>query len=231
LLLTELRRKKRRRRKMGKSKVHTKYVDDLYQPVPSVTTVLGVIAKPALIHAAWKLGCEGKDYRKAWGQKADVGTLTHKTILSHLTGIELSTREYSPEDVDQAETCFLKYLDWEKKNPFKVIKAETSMVSNCYGFGGTVDLLCDLQGYGVTLIDFKSGQAIYDEMAYQLAGYHYLSVENNLTPQHWMIVRIGRDDKEGFEVRSYDNIEPYWEVFKAALSLYKSIARVKEDKK
>ena len=35
--------------------------------VPGVTTVAGAYGdKGGLVHAAWKLGSEGKDYRKEW---------------------------------------------------------------------------------------------------------------------------------------------------------------------
>lgn len=214
---------------MGKSKIHTKYQDDMFQPVPSVTTILQVISKPALIHSSWKLGTEGKDYRKVWGQKADVGTLTHKMILAHLSDKQADTREYSPQDVDQAETCFLKFLEWEKQNPFEIIMCEKPLVSNKLRFGGTPDLVCKLKDK-ITLIDFKSGQDIYPEMGYQLAAYDYLLGEDGINCEAWMILRIGRNDKEGFEVASYDDVELDWFVFEAALNLVNAIARAKEGK-
>ena len=69
---------------MAKNRIHTKYQDDMFQPLPSVTTILSIISKPALVHAAWKLGCQNLDYKKVWGEKATIGTLTHAMIFDHL---------------------------------------------------------------------------------------------------------------------------------------------------
>jgi hypothetical protein len=217
---------------VSRSKIHTKYSDS-DGLVPSATTVLGIIAKPQLIHAAWELGTEGKDYRVEWGGKAAIGTIVHKMILNHLKNQrEESFREYSRDEIEQAETCFIKYLEWEKNNPFTPIKVEQSMVSKHYRYGGTPDLVCIMNGQ-YTLIDFKSGKAgkngsgIYDEMGYQLAAYDRMLIEEGIICKKWMIVRIGRDEKEGFEVKSFDVIEDYWDVFRDALNLYHSIQKCK----
>ena len=42
----------------------------------------------------------------------------------------VNLREYSQQEIDQAETCFLKYLDWEKRNPFDIVLCEKPMVSH-----------------------------------------------------------------------------------------------------
>lgn len=209
---------------MSKNRTHTKYVDDMYQPLPSVTTILSIISKPALVHSAWKLGTQGIDYKKHWGQKADIGTLTHSMILAHLNDKQSDTRQYSPEDVDQAENCFLKYLEWEKRNPFEIVLCENPMVSLKHRYGGTPDLVCKLNGKN-TLIDFKSGNDIYPEMAYQLAAYDTMLMENDVPVEQWMILRIGRDETEGFEVKQFTDIEPYWFVFEAALKLHWAIEK------
>lgn len=48
--------------------------------VPSVTQVLSILAKPALVRWAWSLGMEGKDYREVRDERMNVGTLVHKRI-------------------------------------------------------------------------------------------------------------------------------------------------------
>ena len=73
---------------MTNQKIHTIYKKADGTRVPSVTTYLGVLAKPALIHWAWELGVQGLDYRKVRDQAGDVGTLVHYLILCQLQGQE-----------------------------------------------------------------------------------------------------------------------------------------------
>ena len=47
----------------NKSKIHTVYKTKDGIRVPGVTTILGELAKPALIHWAWDLGIKNIDYR------------------------------------------------------------------------------------------------------------------------------------------------------------------------
>ena len=101
-----------------KTKANQKYKMLSGEIVPSVTTVLGILAKPALIHWAWDCGMKGEDYRKVRDTAADIGTLAQFLILCHLKGEKPDLSEYSPADVDKAETCLIKYWDWEKANPF-----------------------------------------------------------------------------------------------------------------
>lgn len=214
----------------SRSKVHTRYYNDMMQEVPSVTTILNIIAKPQLIYRAWELGKEGKDYQKEWSIKAGVGDIVHKMILHHLTGKEFQKSNYAPSDIDSAETCFIKYLDWEKENPFSALQVEKEMVSNSYGYGGTPDLVCVKDGR-ITLIDFKSGVAgkngsgIYPSMGYQLAAYDHMLVENGTVCTNWMIVRIGRNEKEKIELKSFDSLDDYWDVFHKCLALFYSIEK------
>ena len=63
-------------------------------------------------------------------------------------------------------------------------------------------------------------------MAYQLAAYDTMLLENDVPVKSWMILRIGRDETEGFEVKQFNDIEPYWFVFEAALHLYQAIEKV-----
>ena len=51
--------------------------------VPSVTTVLGRFKESGpLIHWAWGLGIQGKDYREERDKAADAGTLAHAAVAA-----------------------------------------------------------------------------------------------------------------------------------------------------
>jgi len=98
-----------------KVRVHTIYKNKEGKRVPGVTTALGLLNKPALIHWAWKLGIEGIDYKTFRDDKADIGTLTHLMALSYEKDEKPDTDYYTKAQIDLAETCFLKYLAWRDK--------------------------------------------------------------------------------------------------------------------
>ena len=201
------------------TKIHTVYKTADGKIVPSVTTILNVLAKPALIHWAWDLGTKGIDYRKDRDKKADIGTGIHNHILAHHKGEEPDLSEYTATEIDQIENGFLKYLDWEKEHPIEVIEVEKPMVSEIFRFGGTPDLIAKSNG-SVILVDYKSGKAIYDEMAYQLAAYIKLAEGAGFTIDNARILRVGRDEIEGFEERVFTSLEKQWKVFQHCLEIY-----------
>ena len=110
-------------------------------PVPGTTTVIDILAKPALIHWAWQQGKDGFDYKKTRDEKADAGTLSHYMILCDLKEQEPDLSEYSQKIIDQAETRILKWWDWKKEHDIEPIALETPMVSEFYRYGGTPDFV------------------------------------------------------------------------------------------
>lgn len=217
-----LEHKYERRKRMATTKAHTKYHLKSGEIVPSVTTVLSILSKPALIHWAWDCGMKGEDYRKVRDNAADIGTLAHYLIRCHLRGETPDTAEYSPANLSKAETCLLRYWDWEKGKNLKPLMIEQPLVSERYGYGGTIDCLAKVDG-DLVLIDHKTGKAIYNEMFYQLAAYKHLLWEaapySDLNRA--MILRIGKEESEGFEVREAGNLETEWDIFQACLQIWK----------
>ena len=86
-------------------------------------------------------------------------------------------------------------------------------------FGGTLDCLCELDGE-MELLDFKTGKAIYDEHFVQLAAYRKLAEENGFPVKRCRILRVGRDETEGFEERVVTDTEKYFRVFQNLLEIY-----------
>lgn len=203
-----------------KIKIHPAYKDSSGETLPSVTMILNnILAKPALIHWAWDLGTKGIDYRKSRDDKADIGTLAHDFIMCHLKGVECDTSLYTKEQIDIAETCFLKYLDWEKWHEIKPVLLETPLISEKYHYGGTPDNYCIMDGI-CTLVDYKTGKSIYEEYFYQLGGYNNLLIENNQFPERFIVLRIGRDETEGFEVKELTDLKRETEIFIKLAEVY-----------
>ncbi len=206
----------------NKTKIHTVYKLQNGDRVPSVTTALSILNKPALLAWAWKCGCDGIDYRAVRDNAADIGTLAHYLILCDIQNEKPDTSEYSAADISKAETCLLKYWEWKKVNPITPIFAERPLVSEQYRYGGTIDCLAQREDTGeLVLIDFKTGKAIYSEYFYQLAAYEKLLAEAGHRFDKTMVLRIGRDEAEGFEVRDIGNLDKHFELFKHCLAIYR----------
>ena len=134
---------------ISRSKVHTVYTTGDSSRVPSVTTILGVLSKPALIPWANRLGLQGIDSSKYVDRLATIGTLAHYWIECYLNNEEPNLDQYSPEEKDLASNSVLKFLEWyDGINP-KVIATELRLVSEAHRFGGIVDCICEIEGRGI----------------------------------------------------------------------------------
>lgn len=206
---------------MKRNKAHVVYTLGDGTRVPGTTTVIGLLNKPGLVAWANKLGLQGINSASYVDSMAGVGTLAHAMAQAELTGKALTEdlTEYSPKEVDLAENALIKFLDWRKAHEFEPILTEQPLVSEQYQYGGTIDAYGLLDGVP-TLVDLKTGKAIYDEMVYQLAAYKQLLEEYGYKVDAVKIVRIGRDEQEGFEEREFQRLDKAWQVFWHLLQIY-----------
>lgn len=214
---------------MSKNSVHTVYKSKDGKRLPSVTTILGILNKPALLKWAWQCGIDDIDYLKARDSAADAGTLAHSMILAHLKGEKSDTTEYSKEIIDLAENSFLSYLEWERGKKLEPVLIETPLVSEC-GYGGTMDFYGKVDDV-LTLVDFKTGKGIYDEYIIQVSAYDRLLTDNQYPPaKSWRILRIGRDANDNYEEKVIKDIAPAWAIFQHCLSIYRLQKEMKGEK-
>jgi len=210
---------------MSKTKAHIRYKNSKCNILPGVTTIIGILAKPALIHWSWKLGIQGIDYRKFRDEKADAGTLGHLFIMNHLRKRKTDTSEYSKKVINMAENSFLSFLEWEKEHKLEPILIEAPLVDEEWGYGGTPDYFGFVNG-NPELIDFKTGSGIYDEYIIQVAAYQQLVINSDKTnelPEKVRILRIPRSNDEAFEEKllSGKELKVAWNIFLSCLTIYK----------
>ena len=207
---------------------HQSYYNKQRIKVPGVTTVLNILSKPNLLDWTWKCGLKNIDYKAERDAKADIGTLAHKMITNHLTGATGDYSDYTKEEIDKAENCIISFFEWLKHNPIKVEFVEKQMVSESFQYGGTCDIYGTILGIPV-LIDLKTGKAIYEEFMYQLAAYKQLLIDNGYPVKLCKIVRIGREETEGFEVLDFEDTQVEMDIFLNALSIYNLKKLVKKE--
>jgi len=207
-----------------RSKTHTRYYLKDGTLCPGVTTVLGVLNKPALVPWANKIGLAGIEVKNYVDVMALIGTTGHAMICAHNKGEKFDPDGLPADLIDKAENCFLSYLNWEKGHKVEPILCEAPLVSEHYGFGGTVDMYALVDGIP-TIVDYKTGKAIYPEHIYQVAAYKTLIVENLLAgdalPQAVRILQIGRDETEGFSEKVVADTTREWQIFEHCLAIYR----------
>lgn len=201
------------------AKAHVRYKTSDGKIVPGATTITGLLNKPFLITWANRLGLEGIDSSKYTDEAATVGTLAHALIQADLQDDTVDRDLYSKQQMDLAENAVLSFFEWKKQHKIEVIFCEKQLVSDTMLYGGTVDCYCILDGKP-TLLDFKTGKAIYEEYFVQLAAYAELLRENGCQVDEIRILRVGRDETEGFEERSVKDTRQWFRIFQNLLDIY-----------
>lgn len=231
---------------------HRYTLDD--KPITGVTTILGVIAKPALINWSANMAVDyiknnlkrddlitQKDFdlvlseaRKAHTRKrdkaGDIGTAVHGECENWIRAeyLKLKPKE-NPEynevsDKNMADKMIKHFKDWAIKNKVKFIASERQVFSEKYFFCGTYDFLCELDGK-IWLGDIKTSNGIYPEFFFQCAGYQICEEEMDGTKiDGHIIVNLKKDGKFD-EKRSVSN-KNNKTAFLSALNLYRIINNV-----
>lgn len=218
---------------------HQIYKNKEGKRLPSVTTVLGVMDKPALKFWANNIGLQGIKMTEYVDDKAIIGTLAHYMIECYLSNKIPDYTEFKcdKQQIEQASKCFDKYLEWENyQDEFVPIANEIPLVSEKYQFAGCPDGVCILNGK-LTLVDYKTCNGVYDEAKMQVIAYMQMINENFKELQEQfeilknykrieqiVILRIGRNEDEGFEyIEVKKNIwEIGFNIFKNCLSIYQN---------
>lgn len=189
--------------------------------VPSVTTVLSRFKESGgLIHWAWKLGCEGKDYRQVRDTAASIGTIAHEMVECDIRGREFDASQYDAALVAKARNSFEAFLEW--RGAVNLIPAETEirLVSEKHRYGGTPDVFF-VHGKR-TLGDWKSSDKIYPEYMVQLAAYRELWNEthpNDLCEPGGHLLRFDKTHGD-FHHHFWRDLDEAWEAFKHMRALY-----------
>ena len=205
--------------------------------LPSITNVLSVINKPALVgwaarevaQKAWELRrslaemgeadalqvLKGAPYRKS-GRAAERGTTIHAYLEARVRGLE-------PEVVDGEAKKFQAGAEaWLAEWDPEPLATELTVFAE--GYAGTGDLWCRRDGR-VCIVDFKTGKGIYGEASLQIAALWGadMAADGQLPPhcaqpdvEGW-VVRIGED---GFEAKQVRDLSYSLEAFRAALALW-----------
>lgn len=200
--------------------------------VPGVTTILGKFKDAGgLIHWAWELGRDGKDYRKVRDDAGGAGSIAHGWIDDDIHGRELAAPppEADADMIAKAQSGLGAFRSWRDSMRLEILDTETPLVSDEYGFGGTYDAL-GVIGDEVILVDWKTSNRVYSEYIAQLAAYRHLVREQTFhDPQGARLLRVGKELGD-FTDHSFPSamLDLGWTRFQSSLRLYEADAKLRK---
>ena len=213
--------------------------------VPSVTRVLGVVNKPALIPWAVKetvtylqdalrpgvtytqeqldailYDAKGARFRKS-KDALNIGSEAHDWIERHIKAEILHTPKPELPSYPPVRAAVDSYLEWEAQQMWVVYKSsEKRIYSREHMFSGTVDIVMNAAGETI-VADLKTSKGIYPEYLLQCAAYaKAYEEETGDSVSKIMVIRIPKDGNE-VEVQTNDNVDELYDVFLSCLSLWR----------
>ncbi len=195
---------------------HAQYVNKNGDEVPSVTTVLKILNKPAISKWANFMGFKRIRIKDVLEKSSVIGTTVHQAIECFLMKKYLIFIPSIYIDKPLLMMYMDKFISWYKAHEIKPIFMERKFISNEYG--GTVDFYGEVDGKK-TILDFKTSKNIYSSMFLQLGAYCKMLEENNLEVQQVGIV-IVNDNKCYSKFLTREELTPYIETFNLLLPLF-----------
>jgi len=213
------------------------------EPMPSVTTVLGMIAKPHLAgwqtHVALTALVDAVTERQGGGASVDLAWLRSAAQAARGAAdrqrdaaanfgsrahdlIERRIKHGGPLAEYPAElaTVLSNFEAWLTRYQFRFEWAERGVFSAKFGYAGTVDCLATRNGK-LAVLDWKTGQ-LHDEAALQVSA--YAKAWEEMTGQHveecW-VIRFPRTG-DSVQVKQVKDIDLAFTLFRAALHLWKA---------
>lgn len=192
------------------------------KPYYSVTTILGILDKPALVPWAAKMTAEAaQQYIYDNGQHDALEgtvTLTAEDVDNMVAESKKAFRAKSKKamdigtivheliekhcqtgiapdltnDPDEVQTAFNAWLQWVEENDFEPILSEVQVCNPGAGYAGRFDAVARVNGR-VTLLDFKTSTGIWDEYKYQLAAYWDAFDNPDIEIESWGILRLDKE--------------------------------------
>lgn len=214
--------------------------------IPSVTTILGVLDKPALVPWAANMAVDhvrdflevGKSYdelelsrmllearnahRKKKTEAADIGSHVHKWVERYINA-QIRKEDIPPAPVnDIIREATERFVAWVEEHKVRFLASEQMVYSRRYNYVGTFDFICTMQDKpGLFMGDLKTSNGIWHEYLLQTSAYRYARTEEFPDEKYvgQLIVRVGKESGE-LEFAVIRDTQAYQTMFRGFLSAY-----------
>ena len=166
-----------------------------------------------------------KAYTKEMEKATEIGKQVHAIIEWNIRkDLDQKVGPEPPLESNEATWAFMVYEEWRKAHSFTPQFIEQIVWSPAWQYAGTLDVLGDVDGI-VTVLDWKSGKAIYDEALLQVTAYAKAIIEmgHAKPPIQGCIVRLPKvvtDPEPEIRIVSWEEIETLFPVFLQAQGVH-----------
>ena len=167
-----------------------------------------------------RLGKE-KAHRRTLAKASDIGIQVHHLIEWQMRSRLRLPVGPEPSVVDDAKWAVMAFEDWAKAVNLEPLAVERIVYSASHGYAGTLDLLAKVEGV-VTVVDFKTGKAVYPEAFLQNVAYQMAVGELGIDqPQRGVIVRLPKVQTDpGFEAVQVPSVGTLFPTFLAVKQVW-----------
>lgn len=213
-----------------------------------ITSIISVLAKPALIGWAARMATEyleanlvnGKEYTESeWSnlfteakkvhtnkkdKAAEHGTSAHELVESwikdKMAGNIIEDEKYQ---------AIKKFTDWADENVKEFLFSERQMYNEEMFIAGTADFGAIMKDGERLIGDFKTSSGVYGiDYFLQCSGYKLLAEAEGDEPYDGCVItRLGKDGS--FDVHYGYDTDSYEAAFMACLTIYRAQARLKKE--
>jgi hypothetical protein len=182
------------------------YIENSYYP--SVTQIIGILAKPALTYWFGKQVYQVMALNPELTEQQALAApyQVSETAKGRGTAVHdiVEAWEHTSRVVGQ-EGPYAGYAQafqlWVDHNQVKLVEHERTVVSKEFRFAGTLDLLVMIDGFKKpTLIDIKTGKDLYPEVHLQLSAYKQALKEDGVEVEGTAALLLMEDGTYKFEV-------------------------------
>jgi hypothetical protein len=218
---------------------------------PSITTVLGVINKPALVQWAVNCAidylrnclCEGEfstedidrfldeakyAHRFVKQQAADIGSEAHNWLEAYWRAklFDIQGPDELPEN-QQVRNCVEAALKWIDSHKITPLLIERALYSRKHEVAGRMDKLAFVDGR-LSVVDWKSSTGLWPEYVLQTSAYAKIYEEEMgvVVEDRWL-VKLGKYDGE-FQAKQFtkEECDKDFEAFLGAVAVYKRLQQL-----
>lgn len=188
-----------------------------------VTSILGVINKPALVGWYGKYGTP--HCKKVLSESAEFGTQLHAYIEHY------NRQGRDPPDMPNTrhQTLFAKYKAWAIDNNVECLDYELQVHSMKWGYAGTLDSLVRVNGK-LEIHDYKTSKDMYETYQLQLMAYVIAMKEMGLWVNEHVgrrVIRLGRENND-MDVCEFTDDKADYKAWISAIRLYRWNKATKE---
>jgi len=178
---------------------------------PSSTTILEAYPLSSFL-VDWKVRQGATESDRILKEAGMRGTNVHSGIEHLLGGEQLLKEGHTLDEWNRLNS----FVAWYKEYKPKILETEFKVFSEKYGYSGTFDVLCKIDGK-IMLGDWKTSSNIYNHFWCQLASYaQALEEMTDIKIEDTFICQFGAKNKDGYR---YVLGEDWHEHFKTFLSV------------